>query len=70
MACAALAACSEPPGAAPGEVSAGEKRALEEAAEMLGERRFPEQAAPESGQLASDEPTARQSSELTGDSAE
>lgn len=43
----ALSACSDTGGTAPGAVSEGEARALEEAAEMLEERRLPDGVVPE-----------------------
>lgn len=63
---AALPSCGEAPGTAPGAVSEGEARALEEAAEMLDERRLPEGALPETG---APEEAAGEGSEMTGDSA-
>lgn len=48
-----LGACGESPGTAPGAVSEGEARALEEAAEMLDERRLPKGALPETSQPGS-----------------
>lgn len=47
-ACVALAACDSTSGGAPGAVSEGEARALEEAAQMLEERRLPDGVVPDS----------------------
>jgi hypothetical protein len=46
-ACAALTACEDGPGEGQGRVSAGEAKALEEAAEMLEDRQLPEDALPD-----------------------
>jgi hypothetical protein len=54
-----LAACGNEGAKAPGGVSEGEAKALEEAASMLDERRLPPEALP---------PEA-QSADLTGDTA-
>jgi hypothetical protein len=54
-----LAACDSGGARAPGGVSAGEAKALEDAAEMLDERRLPPEALPPEAAPA----------ELTGDSA-
>lgn len=43
---AAISACNEQGGSAPGAVSEGEAQALEEAAEMLDERQLPEGVLP------------------------
>lgn len=43
---AAVSACNEQGGSAPGAVSEGEAQALEEAAEMLDERQLPEGVLP------------------------
>nr|WP_298931571.1 hypothetical protein [uncultured Erythrobacter sp.] len=43
----ALSACGNSGGTAPGAVSEGEARALEEAAEMLEERRLPDGVVPD-----------------------
>ncbi len=59
----ALAGCGGEGARAPGEVSAGEAKALEDAASMLDERRLPPEAlSPEAA------PTAAPA-DLTGDSA-
>ena len=57
-----LAACGGQGASAPGEVSAGEAKALEDAATMLDERRLPPEALP------SDAP-APAPAEMTGDAA-
>ena len=46
LAMSLLAACGNPSAGAPGAVSEGEAKALEEAAQMLDERRLPEGALP------------------------
>lgn len=61
----ALAACSESGADAPGEVSAGEAKALDEAAAMLDARRLPPEALP-----PEDQPRAAVPSEMTGDTAQ
>ncbi|WP_301750807.1 hypothetical protein [uncultured Erythrobacter sp.] len=61
-----LAACGGEGASAPGGVSAGEAKALEDAAAMLDERRLPPEALP------SDAPTeapAPAPAEMTGDAA-
>ncbi|MFO6446495.1 hypothetical protein ACLBKU_05055 [Erythrobacter sp. NE805] len=65
LACA-LAACGSERASAPGEVSPGEARALEDAASMLDERKLPPEAIP------TDAPSAAPSAapaEMTGDTA-
>ena len=47
----ALAACGESGASAPGAVSPGEAKALDEAAAMLDERRLPPEALPTGAQL-------------------
>lgn len=47
-----LSACDAGGGSAPGAVSEGEARALDEAAEMLDERRLPEGVLPPTGEEA------------------
>ena len=60
----ALAGCGGETASAPGAVSPGEAKALEDAAEMLEERRLPPDAVP------TEVPTAPPSSaDLTGDGA-
>lgn len=58
---AGLAGCGSTEGEAPGDVTASEAKALEEAAEMLDEQRLPTQAADESSTPSdtSTEPPAR-----------
>ena len=46
-ACLSLAACDGAGGSAPGAVSEGEARALDEAAEMLDQQRLPDAALPD-----------------------
>ena len=58
----ALAACGGEGASAPGEVSAGEAEALDDAAAMLDERRLPPEA------LTTDGPTDAPA-EVTGDAA-
>ena len=76
LACAglALAACNGSNATAPGAVSEGEARALEEAAEMLDERRLPDGALPDLDTpiaAETDAPTeAVPPSEMTGDNTE
>ncbi|MCK0129574.1 hypothetical protein [Erythrobacter sp. F6033] len=55
-ACVALAACDSSGGTAPGAVSEGEARALEEAAEMLDERGLPEGVVPDPDAAVAAEP--------------
>lgn len=57
-----LAACGGEGARAPGGVSAGEAKALEDAAAMLDERRLPPEALPS-------ETPAPASAEMTGDAA-
>lgn len=57
-----LAGCGEEPARAPGEVSEGEAKALEEAASMLDERRLPPEAVPPEAGAAPQE--------MTGDTAQ
>jgi hypothetical protein len=62
----ALAACGDEQATAPGGVSPGEAKALEDAASMLDERKLPPEALP------TDSPTATLSpvpAEMTGDPA-
>ncbi|WDA42497.1 hypothetical protein [Erythrobacter sp. BLCC-B19] len=60
----ALAGCGNESASAPGAVSPGEAKALEDAAEMLDERRLPPETLP------TDMPTAAASpAEMTGDAA-
>lgn len=61
---ALLAACDSGGPDAPGGVSAGEAKALEEAAEMLDERQLPPEALPPEASPSSAVPA-----EVTGDSA-
>lgn len=58
-----LAACDTSGGSAPGAVSEGEARALEEAAEMLDERRLPEGTLPPIDAPAAATATAEQDAE-------
>lgn len=60
----ALAACGEEAAEAPGGVSVGEAKDLEEAASMLDERRLPPEALPPEAPLPATTPE-----EMTGDSA-
>lgn len=60
----ALAACGREEAAAPGAVSPGEAKALDEAAEMLDERRLPPEALPTDPPPATPAPA-----EMTGDAA-
>lgn len=60
-----LAACGSEAARAPGAISAGEAKALEEAASMLDERRLPPEALPPEAAPA---PTAP--AEMTGDAAQ
>ena len=60
-----LAACGGEGARAPGEVSAGEAKALEEAAEMLDRRRLPPAALPPEAAAVPQAPPA----EMTGDAA-
>ncbi len=64
-----LAACSEGEVSAPGGVSAGEAKALEEAASMLDERRLPPEALPPEAQPHEAEPREAVPAEMTGDTA-
>jgi|GEM_PF-713174 len=57
-----LAACGSSGADAPGEVSAGEAEALEDAADMLDERRLPPEALPPEAT-----PTGAAPAEMTGD---
>lgn len=59
----ALAACEGDGASAPGGVSAGEAKALEDAAAMLDERRLPPEAVP------TDAPAEATPAEMTGDAA-
>ena len=59
----ALTACGSEEASAPGAVSPGEAKALEEAAEMLDERRLPPEALP------TDAPSEAAPAEMTGDAA-
>jgi len=61
----ALAACGGESASAPGEVSAGEAKALDDAAAMLEERRLPPEALPSEATPAPAPPPA----EMTGDAA-
>ena len=64
-ACLCFTACSDAGGSAPGAVSEGEARALDEAAEMLDQKRLPDGAVPDLEAPATDSsPT-----EVTGDNA-
>jgi hypothetical protein len=60
----ALAACGTEQASAPGAVSPGEAKALDEAAQMLDERRLPPEAIP------TDAPPETAPAEMTGDAAE
>lgn len=62
----ALAACRDEPANAPGEVSPGEAKALEDAASMLDERKLPPEALPTE---TPDEAPAAMPAEMTGDAA-
>ncbi len=62
----ALAACGDSGGSAPGAVSEGEAKALEEAAEMLDERRLPDGVVPD----IEAPPAGTPSAEVTGDTSE
>ncbi len=53
-----LSACDSSGAAAPGAVSEGEARALDEAAEMLEERNLPEGALPPASDTIEEEPQA------------
>lgn len=59
----ALVACGEETARAPGEVSAGEAKALKDAAAMLDARRLPPEALP------TDAPPESAPAEMTGDAA-
>lgn len=65
-----LAACGSGTGSAPGAVSEGEARALEEAADMLDERRLPEGALPAIDAPAIDAPEQGANEDLRGDTPE
>lgn len=67
-----LAACGGEQARAPGEVSEGEAKALEEAASMLDERRLPPEALPpEGGPEPAPQPApAPADAEMTGDTAQ
>ena len=60
----ALSACGSEQARAPGAVSPGEAKALDDAASMLDERRLPPEALP------TDAPAETPPAELTGDAAE
>jgi hypothetical protein len=60
----ALTACGDGGASAPGEVSEGEAKALEDAASMLDERRLPPDALPPEAQAPAADPE-----EMTGDTA-
>lgn len=62
----ALAACGDEPAKAPGGVSPGEAKALEDAASMLDERRLPPEALPTD---VPGESPAAVPAEMTGDAA-
>lgn len=59
-----LAACSNEGARAPGGVSEGEAKALDEAASMLDERRLPPEALPPEAQVS-----GADSADLAGDTA-
>jgi len=63
----ALAACGSEGASAPGGVSPGEAKALDDAAAMLDQRQLPPEALPTDAPSAA--PTARPSAEMTGDAA-
>jgi hypothetical protein len=62
-----LAACGGEAARAPSAISAGEAKALEEAAEMLDQRRLPPKALPPE---ATPGPVSAATAEMTGDAAE
>lgn len=66
----ALAACDQSGGEAPGAVSEGEAKALEEAAEMLDEQRLPDGVLPTAELPPKSGPESAPTAEMTGDSAE
>lgn len=68
----ALAACGGERARAPGEVSEGEAKALEEAASMLDQRRLPPEALPpEAAPEPAPEPGPQPAdAEMTGDTAQ
>lgn len=65
-----LAACGGEAARAPGGVSAGEAKALEEAAEMLDRRRLPPKALPPEAAPAAQPTKASAPAEMTGDAAQ
>ncbi|MBV7258775.1 hypothetical protein [Erythrobacter crassostreae] len=69
-ACVVLSACDNSGGTAPGAVSEGEARALEEAAEMLDERRLPEGVVPDPDAPATMDPADGENAEASGVSEE
>ncbi|MFM7348162.1 MAG: hypothetical protein ACKO01_01590 [Erythrobacter sp.] len=62
-----LTSCGDEGAKAPGGVSPGEAKALEDAASMLDERKLPAEALPSDG--PADAPGAAPSAEMTGDAA-
>ena len=63
----ALAACGDESASAPGGVSPGEAKALEDAASMLDERQLPPEALPTEAPTGSASTTAP--AEMTGDTS-
>jgi predicted small secreted protein len=62
-----LAACGNESASAPGEVSPGEAKALDDAASMLDERKLPPEAIPTDAPSTSPPPASP--AEMTGDAA-
>lgn len=65
----ALAACGDEGASAPGGVSPGEAKALEDAASMLDERRLPPEALPTDAATAPAPQASGTPAEMTGDAA-
>ncbi|TRD11198.1 hypothetical protein FGU71_04580 [Erythrobacter insulae] len=63
VSCVMLPACDNSGGTAPGAVSEGEARALEEAAEMLDEKRLPQGVVPDPDAPANLEPAETETAE-------
>lgn len=65
----ALAACGDEGASAPGGVSPGEAKALEDAASMLDERQLPPEALPTDAATAPAPQASGAAAEMTGDAA-